>query len=902
MIARLIAALREWTGRAAATAGRRRDDADLERELRAHLELAVEEAERRGQPPARALRTAALDAGGVAQAMEALRDQRGFPWVDDLARDLRYGCRMLARNPGFTAISVISLAIGIGANCAAFSFADTLLLRPLPVPRPSELLVAGQVNPFEDSLESSYRDYLDIRDRSRSFEALAAYTKSTAGFAASVDAPAKLTIGLLVTGNFFHAVGVQPQLGRDFRPDEDHVPGRDAVVILGHEFWTQQLGADPAILGRAIRLNGAAFTVVGVAPAGFTGVDQFTRFQFYTPLMMWPRFAPDAGTSLFEAQDDRRLTITGRLAAAVTMAQAQSELTTIGADLERAHPETNRNGRLLVRTELQNRIAQAPPVATLVAMLAALALGVLFVACANVAGLIASRAPMRAREMAMRLAIGAGRGRLVRQLVTESLLVAMAGCALGLAVGAAAIALFSQIQIPVDLPITTVFALDRRALVFSIVVAIASAVLVGLAPAVRAARTDLTAAMKATDAAGQRGRRQWGRRVLVGGQVAVAVVLLVMATFVYRGFARELRSGPGFATDHLLMLSVAPKQLRYSEAQTQQFFERLAVSARQTPGIVSAALTRYMPMDGVPPSTAIVPEGFEFPPGQDSALHASSSVDEDYFATLGVPILQGRAFRAADAAAAPPVAIVNEALANRYWSGRTAVGQRFRIDGPRGPWVEIVGVARTTKYTFALENPKPFVYFPFRQRPADSMFLLARTTGDPASLAATCRELVRALDVNLPIANVRTMDELYRMRSVVVLDVITATIGSMGVMGLTLAIVGLYGLVAYAVSRRTKEIGIRIAIGAGRWRVLRMVLGQGLLMVAAGLAAGLLASLGVGPLLSSIFSSGMKGDARADASAFALVAAAVLAAAAIAAYIPARRAARVNPTEALRAE
>ena len=899
---RLLATLREWITRAASIAGRRRDDADLERELRAHLELAAEDAERRGQPPVAARRTAALDAGGVAQAMEAMRDQRSLPWFDDLTRDLRYGSRMLARNPGFTAVSVISLAIGIGANCAAFSFADTLLLRPLPVPRPAELLVVGQINPFEDSLESSYRDYVDIRDRSGSFEGLAAYAKSTAGFAASVDAPARLTIGLLVTGNFFRVVGVQPQLGRDFRPEEDQVPARDAVVILGHEFWRQQFGGDPAILGRTVRFNGADFTVVGIAPAGFTGVDQFTRFQFYTPLMMWPAFSPDAGVALFEARDDRRLTITGRLAAGATIAGAQSELATIGADLERAHPDTNRNGRLLVRTELQNRIAQAPPVATLVAMLAALALGVLFVACANVAGLIASRAPMRAREMAMRLAIGAGRGRLVRQLVTESLLVALLGCALGLGVGAAAIALFRQIQIPVDLPITTVFALDRRALAFSIAVAIASAVLVGLAPAVRAARTDLTAAMKATDAAGHGGRRQWGRRVLVGGQVAVAVVLLVMAAFVYRGFARELRGGPGFATDHLLMMSVAPKQLRYDDAQAQQFFERLAVSARETPGIVSATLTRYMPMDGLPPSATIVPEGFQFPPGQESAVHASSIVDEHYFDTLGVPILQGRAFRAADSIAAPRVAIVNEALANRYWSGQSAIGKRFRVDGARGPWVEIVGVARTTTYTFALENPKPFVYFPFRQRPAESMFLLARTSGEPASLAAAFRELVRALDVNLPIANVRTMEELYRMRSVIVLEVITATIGSMGLMGLTLAVVGLYGLIAYAVSRRTKEIGIRIAIGADRGSVLRMVLGQGLLLVGAGLAAGLVASLGAGPLLASIFMSGMEGDARTNAAAFALVAAAVLMAAAIAAYIPARRASRVNPTEALRAE
>src|SRR6185436_10305914 len=250
-------------------------DRDLERELRAHLELAADDAERRGRTPSQAARAAALDAGGVAQAMEALRDQRGLPWLDDLVRDGRYGWRMLARNPGFAAVSIVSLAIGIGANCAAFSFAETLLLRPLTVPRPAELLTVGLNNPFEDSLDSSYPDYADIRDRTRTFDGLAAFATSTAGFAASSGAPAKLTIGLLVTGNFFHVIGVEPQLGRDFRPEEDQVPGRDAVVILGHEFWTQQFAADPSILGRTVRLNGADFTVVGVTPPGFTGVDQY---------------------------------------------------------------------------------------------------------------------------------------------------------------------------------------------------------------------------------------------------------------------------------------------------------------------------------------------------------------------------------------------------------------------------------------------------------------------------------------------------------------------------------------------------------------------------------------------------------------------------------------------------
>ena len=592
----------------------------------------------------------------------------------------------------------------------------------------------------------------------------------------------------------------------------------------------------------------------------------------------------------------------GRLRNGVTQTQAQAELTTIAADLERAHPDTNRNGRLLVRTELQNRIAQSPPVATLAAMLMGLAGAVLFVACANVAGLLASRAPMRAREVAMRLAIGAGRRRVVRQLITESMLIAFAGGLLGLGVGYAAVRLFSQIQIPVDLPINTTFSLDRRVLLFSVAVAVASAALFGLAPALRAGRTDLTAVMKANDAAGFGRRRQWGRRVLVGGQVAIAVVLLVVATFTYRGFQKQLTGGPGFRTDHLLMMSVAPKQLRYSEEQSRQFFERLAEAARLTPGVTSATVTRYMPMDGIPPSITIVPEGFQFPPGQDSVVLASSVVDEHYFETIGLPILQGRAFQPTDAASAPRVAIVNEVVAERYWRSQDPIGKRFRLDNARGPWVIVVGVARTSKYTFAIENPKPFVYLPFRQQPADSMFLLAGSAGDPLLLAAPFRELVHRLDANLPIANIRTMEEQYRLRSVVVLDVIVTTIGAMGAMGLALAVVGLYGLVAYAASRRTKEIGIRMAIGADRSSVLRMVLGQGLLLIVAGLGAGLIVSIGAGPLLNSIFARGMAGDGGTTLFAFGLVASTVLVVAMAAAYIPARRASMINPTDALRAE
>jgi predicted permease len=886
--------------------GRRHADADLQEEIRSHLAMAAQDRVAGGEDREAARLDALKEFGNVMLVEEAARDARRgrlLGYLDGLRQDIRYGCRMLANNPAFTVVAVMSLAIGIGANCAVFSFADTLLLRPLTVPHPAGVLTVGFTSPNASRVAAvSFRDYLDLRDRSKTFEGLIAFVDPVVGFAAESDTSPRLTIGMLVTANFFQVMGVEPALGRAFRSDEDQVPGRDAVVMLSHDLWQRQFGGDPAILGRTVRLDGIAFTVVGVTPAGFTGLDQYVRDEFYAPLAMWDRLLADPAVRPFEARDYRRLDVRGRLKPGATLTEARAELTSIGLDLERAYPDTNRQQRAVVLTELQARIAGAPPIAPLLIMLALLAASVLFVACANVAGLLTSRTPVRAREIALRLAIGAGRPRIVRQLITENVLIALLGGVLGLGVGYAGVLLLRQVQIPTDLPIVASFDLDQRSMLVSLAVALLSAVLFGLAPAIRTTRTDLTAVMKATDSAGFGRRRRWGRAVLVGGQVAVAVVLLVVASVVYRGFHRQLVAGPGFRTDHLLMMSLSPGQLRYSPADATRFFERVADEARRVPGVESAALTRYMPMDGLPPSISVVPEGYQFPPGKDSAAHARSLVDEGYFETIGLPIVSGRGFRSTDAADAPRVAVVNEAFARRYFPGQDPIGRRFRADTIHGPWVEIVGVAKTSKYGFVFEPPMEFVYLPYRQRPAESMFLLVHTPGDPISLAAPLRELVRRLDANMPVSNVRTMAELYRMRSTVVLDVIVRLVTAMGTMGLGLAIVGLYGLVAYAASRRTREIGIRMAMGADPFDVVLMVVRQGFVLAVAGLGVGLIASAAAARGLAAVFPGGAGGDGRTDLVTFPLVALAVLAITMLAAYVPARRASRINPTDALRCE
>ncbi len=822
---------------------------------------------------------------------------RGVPaWLETVWQDVRYGCRMLARNPGFTAVAVLSLAIGIGANSAVFSFADGLLLRPLPVPRPGSLLRVG--TPDEAAtLLSSYRDFVDLSGRSSSFDGLAAFDNATVVFRATPnDLPAPAS-GLLVSGNFFDVMGVAPETGRAFRPDEDQTPGRDAVAVLGYRFWSERLGADPEVVGRTIRLGGTLVTVIGVAPEAFTGVNQWVAADFFVPLMMGQTLKGETDGRLLEARDDRRLQLLGRLKPGTSIAQARAEASVIAADLARAYPATNRDVTILVRTELQSRVAQAPELLVLVGMLTLLAAGVLLVACGNVAGLLTSRAPARAQEIALRLAIGAARGRLSRQLVTESLVIAIAGGIAGLGIAYAGVALFRTIQIPADVPVQLSFALDSRALLASLAVSVVSAVVFGLLPAMKSSRADLMTVIKAPDVAS--GRRLWGRPLLVAAQVAVTVVVLAVAVFVSRGFQTRVAAGPGYRTDHLLLMRLDPTMVGHQSAQSQQFFTRAADAARLLPGVMSAALTSKVPMDGRG-AVAIVPEGVVLPAGTASATVGSVSVDAHYFDTLDIPILGGRAFTASDTAESRRVVIVNEQMARHYWPGVSPIGRRFRLNDGSGPLVEIVGVARNAKYALLIEAPLDFAYFPYTQQPSPRMTLVTETAGDPSALAAPLRQMVSGIDASQPITYIRSMEEFYRTRAVGVLVVTTTLIASLGIMGLGLAIVGLYGLVAYAANRRTREIAIRLAVGARRGQVLRAVLQQGVVSVAGGLVVGVLLGVAAARALGAQYPGGASSNPSTYLVVFPAIAAAVMTVTLLAAYVPARRASRLDPVRALR--
>lgn len=877
--------------------GRHRAEQELDDEIRDYIERETQDNIGAGMPPAEALQAAQRKFGRpILNVKEDTRAVWGWVWIERLWQDLRHGGRLLAKSPGFTFIAVASLAIGIGMNSAVFSLADAMLLRPLPVPRSGDVLTVNS-STLNGAGGSSYRDYLDFRDHSRSFQGLVAFTGTEVGLSARPDALPQMKYGLLATGNFFRALGVELELGRSFLSQEDQVPGRDAVVVLSHELWEQEFAADPAIIGRKVRLSGIDFTVVGVAPEKFTGLDLYLHPEFYIPIMMSPRIRTRSEDHLLDSRSQRELTVKGRLAPGGSLEQARAELQVIARNLERSYPDTNRNIGVIVNTELQDRIRQDPIDSELSEMLLALAAAVLLVACANVASLLLSRARVRSREIALRLAIGAGRPRLIRQLLTESLLIAAAGGAVGIAIAYAGVRFFNRLDIPSDLPLKIDVQLDHRVLLVSLAACLASAILFGLAPALQTTRPNVVDALKTAGEDAPARRRLLGRNILVTGQVTVSMALLLVAASLYHGFLTSLAGGPGYRLDHLLMMSFEPGLVHYNEAQSQQFFKKVADRARSTAGVKSVALASTIPMGTGQDSVTIIPEGYQFPKGKESVDVMSDTIDENYFDIMRIPIVRGRPFRVTDTANSPRVAIVNQELAKNYWPGQDPIGKRIRLDDRNGPWVEIVGVAKTTRYLWFAEPPTEFLYLPLTQRPQAKVTLLAESFGAPADLVGPLREVVHGLDANQPIFDVRTMEDLYQKRAVSNPNMIVETVGAMGLAALILALVGLYGLVAYTAGRRTREIGIRMAIGAERSTVLRMMMQQGLRLSLIGIGIGLVGGFGAEGVLNAIFSS-----SGTDWSMYLLVGPALLAVTLLAAYVPARRASRVDPVKALRYE
>lgn len=815
--------------------------------------------------------------------------------------DIRYALRTLWKSPGFALVAIVSLALGIGANSAIFSLANGLLLRPMAVPRAGQV-IAVQSQLRGESLSGltnysnmSYPDFVDLRARSKSFKGLAAAQFFSVGFALDKNAIPQMKFGVLVTGDYFRVLEVRPVLGRDFRPDEDQVKGRDAVVVLGYDLWKKEFGGSPEAIGKSVLLSGINFTVIGVAPEGFGGPHPLIRAALYMPMAMGPRLS--AQPDMLERRGARSLFVDGRLKSGVTLAQASAEAAVISRQLAQAYPETNKTCSLTMTTDVQARLRGDPADAMLIGILLALSVVVLLIACANVMNLMLSRARGRAREIAVRLAIGAGRYRLIRQLLTESVILALAGGALGLVVAQAGADLFSSIPIPTDLPIVIDVRLEPRVLLFTLVASLICAVLFGLAPALRSTNPQLTPALKSGRSDDMKRRRFFGRNALVIAQVAGSLVLLVFATQAYRGAAIVLASPAGFRTDHILTTNFDTSLVRYTPEQSREFYKKLLDSARSLPGTQDAALTEAVPMMQTIDEIRVIPEGVRLPPGTEAVSVVSSTVSDDYFPVMNIPIVRGRGFQETDRADTPRVAIVNELFARKYYPNQNPVGRRLRLNTVSGTQVQIVGVAKQSKYIFPVEPPIDFIYQPLAQNPRTGLTLLLHTNIAPGELVAPLRALVRSLDPGQPIVGMRTMNEIFDQRARKTLSIIITAIAGLGMLGLVLALVGLYGLMTYSVGLRQREIGIRMALGAGRGGVLGMVMRQGLILAGAGAVTGVvLWLLASRPVMAFVQAQSFSW------SLLIVVAAGLMGAAALGAYIPARRASRLDPNVVLRQE
>jgi macrolide transport system ATP-binding/permease protein len=778
---------------------------------------------------------------------------------------IRYAFRTLRQNPGFTATAVVSIALAIGANSAIFSLADAVVLRPLPVPDASQLVSIRARMPDGSFGNISYPDYVEFRDKSRSFDGLVAYSFIPAGEAKDARTQPELKWGMLVSGDFFKALRISPPHGRGVR---------SGVVVLSNDLWRSEFAGDPSAIGRTIRLNGSDFTVIGVTSESFTGIHHMFRPAFYIPAAAYP--------DLLTNRARREFFIKGRLQPGVSVHAADGEIAGIGRALEEAHPATNRAIGAAVRTELQTRAEFSPGDQPLIGAFALLVIVVLLIACANVANLLLNRGHARTREIAVRLAVGAGRTRIAAQLMVESLILALLGGGFGLLIAQSAAEAFSTIQIPGDLPLRFDFQIDYRVLAFTLVASMATAVLFGLAPALHSTRVDLVSALKAGDAE----------------QIAGSLFVLVLAGQLYRTVHSVVWTDRGFRIDHRITIGLDPSLVGRSPSQTEQFYRTLLEKARNAPGVRSVALVNHIPLTSSGSAESIIPEGYSFPTGQDSVQVSTEYASEDYFQTLGVPVIAGRGFLLTDRSDSPFVGVVNQEFARHYFNNN-ALGKRFRIAGD-DRWIEIVGVTVTGQHYSPFEPPLDFVYLPLSQHPRQRMMLAAETYGDAAAMSAPLREIVRSIDPEVPIFSVRTMEDLFDQRAVKIGRLLVGVVGALAAIGLTLALVGLYAVVAYQVGRRTREIGVRMALGALRLQVMRMVLKQAALMAGAGLGVGIVLSFAG----RGIWSSNLFGP-RAEPLHpmwLAAAAAALFATTLAAAAIPARRAARIDPQQALRQE
>jgi predicted permease len=818
-----------------------------------------------------------------------------------LLQDLRYAIRTLRKAPGFTAVAALTLAFGIAVNAAMFSILNAVLWRPLPVREPGALAVLFSKNRATGSFgDFSYADYLDFKEAGDVFEGLIAY--EPVALSLSRDGKNERLWGEVVSGNYFDVLGVSPVLGRAFRADEDETRGAVPVALVSHSLWMKRFQSDPAFVGKTLRLNGRDFTVVGVTPREFHSVYYVGfRPDIWLPTAMYDAAVPTAAGKLRE-RGATSLRIMARLKRGVPLEQARARVATIARRIEDASPTTNAGLEAALFPERETRPEPGEDARSM-SLAGGVFLGavglVLLIACANVANLLLARATARHREIAVRVAIGASRDRIVRQLLTESLLLAALGGALGTGLaGWATSWLSANWHLPTDIPFALDFGLDGRALAFTAAASLVTAVVFGLAPALQATQPGIASALKTESLTLHGEKRSRLRDLLVVGQVATSCLLLICAGLALKSLGRMRRVDPGFDTRSGLLATVTPSLLGYDEARGQTFYRQLLARVTTLPGVRSASLAHYVPLEFSANGGNVYVEGRETRPGQPPDSVFWSVVAPRYFETMGTRVLEGREFTAADDAWSPRVGIVNEAFAKRYWPGESPLGRAVRTNTPEAPPLVVVGVVATAKERTLTEAPEPHLYQPLAQSYPSGATLVVRGEGDARSLLSAIRETVWTLDPEIALSDVKTLEQLVEGRALVFTRFGTSLSGIFGVLALGIAMVGLYGVLSYAVGRRVREIGIRVALGASRGEVLRLVVGQGMRLAAVGMALGIAAAVAVARLLSSLF----YGVGRADIAVFAVVVAALAGVAFLASYAPARRATRIDPITTLRYE
>jgi len=859
---------------------------DLSAEMQQHLEEKIDELVATGMPRKEAAAAARREFGNLTLAQEDSRTVWRWPSLENFLMDVRFGARMLRKNPGFTAVAVLTLALGIGANTAIFSVVNGVLVKPLPFPKQDQLLMLWEKD--KDGLRSntSWATFMDWNRENHSFTGIAAVSLWTPTFITLNDA--ENLIGFRVSSAFFDVMGIKPELGRGFLPSED-VRGNNFVVVLSHGFWQRRLASDPNILGKSIQLGSRAFTVVGVLPAEFPSVLSFDPRKpadLYTPL------AYDASLP-YACRDCRHLRAIARLKDAVSTSQAQAEMNQVSENLFRQYPaEYSAAG--VTFTPLKDYLV-GDVSAVLWSLLASVGF-VLLIACVNVANLLLGWAARRRREVAVRAALGAPKSRMIRQFLTESLLLSLLGGALGLSLAWGGVALLQQLHLG-NLPRLQNVQIDAWTLAFTFAISVLTGLAFGLAPAFRASKFDLTETLKEGGKTTAGRERHRFRNLLVVSDVALALLLLTGAGLVMKSFVRLLEVKPGFDSSHTLTLGISLWGPKATDAKAVAFYQQVLQSVQTLPGVESAGVVSQLPLGGNLDMYGVHVEGKSSPNPEEDPSADRYSISPAYLRAMRIPLLSGREFDDRDRADSPPVVLVNQSAARKFWPGENSIGKRLRLGDTKAPWKTVVGVVGDVLHRGLDASQTLQVYLPEAQFVDSDMMLVVRTSNEPASLAAAVRSAITAIDPQAPVSGVATMQDVVsasvaNQRFGVILFTLFAAVA------LLLAALGIYGVISYGVTQRTHEIGIRVALGAKRSEVLALVVGEAMKPALLGAVLGLAAAFGLTRLLAGLLFA----VKPADPATFALVFILLIAVSLLACYLPARRAMRVDPIVALRYE